>query len=338
MHSKYQVNIVSKLKIVYFFPFSIEEMKSFMKDQVDLSKIDLVQVPPNASEEESCEAVREADVILCGATSLSVPITRKIIEAAKNLKLIQVGTTGYDTIDVVAATEKRIPVANTAGTNAPGVAEHTILLILGLLRRLIYRHQQTLKGNWPSFEERESIHELRGKTLGLFGLGAIGREVSKLAKAFGALTLYYKRNRLPEDVETQLGVKYVPFDELLVTSDILSINVPLTEETRGMIGKAELAKMKDMAILVNTARAEIVDEKALAEALQNGTLAGAGIDVFAEEPVDARNPLLEVQNVILTPHMGGDGPATTIRTSKLINENINRVLEGQQLLNLVNQV
>lgn len=130
----------------------------------------------------------------------------------------------------------------------------------------------------------------------------------------------------------------MPFDELLVTSDILSIHVPLTEETRGMIGKAELAKMKDMAILVNTARAEIVDEKTLTEALQNGTLVGAGIDVFAEEPVDTSNPLLEAPNVILTPHMAGDSPKTIIRNVILFNENFNRVLEGKQPLNIVNQV
>jgi lactate dehydrogenase-like 2-hydroxyacid dehydrogenase len=215
---------------------------------------------------------------------------------------------GYDNIDLDAATEMGISVAKNAGFNAVAVAEHAIMMVLALLKKAFYTHKVVVQGGWPQKEvvnQDQFLYELRGKTLGVVGLGSIGTEVAKLAVAFRARVLYTKRNRLSEAKEAALQVEYGTLEELLRNSDILSVNVPLTLETRGMIGREQTEMMKNNAVLVNTARSGLVDETALAEALKRGKLWGAGIEVprSPDEQKVLRETFKGIDNVILTPHI-----------------------------------
>jgi glyoxylate reductase len=315
----------------------IEWMKENFGKYVDMSKIDLVKVPVELDEAARCDMIKDATIII-GA--LIVPITRKMIESAPKLKLIQHPTVGYDMINVEAATEYGIPVANTAGFNAPTVAEHALMLILSLLRKTIYVHKKTCEGKWPQMEmwQKAKLWELGEKTLGILGLGAIGRELVKRAKGFDPVIIYFNRNRLPEAEERKIGVEYCTFDELLSRSDILSVHVPLTDETRGLIGRDEIRRMKQGAMIVNLSRGGVVDEHTLAEALREGRLSGAGIDVFEDEPLESDHCLIELNNVILTSHVAGVSKEARIRNVTIIGENLKRIINGEKPLNVINEV
>jgi phosphoglycerate dehydrogenase-like enzyme len=201
------------------------------------------------------------------------------------------------------------------------------------------RNKRTMKeifGIW------DNVWELRGKTLGILGLGNIGKEVARLSKAFGPKILYHKRSRLTEEEETRLGVEYCSLKDLLSRSDILSIHVPLTNETRNMIGKEEIAQMKTGAILLNLARGEVVDEVVLAEAIIEGKLSGVGTDVLIEkrqgDVIEVQSPLIGLENVMITPHLAGPTKEARDRASKQFTDNILRVLSGDRPLHLVNDV
>jgi len=279
--------------------------------------------------EEACEAVKDATLII--AYPGKIYLDKKILEAASNVKLIQFFSVGYDNIDLEAATELKIPVANNPGWPAISVAEHTIMLILMTLKQAIYMYTKTVQNAWKEGERYPNRYELKGKTLGLLGLGSIGQEVAKLATVFGVKKIYYTRNRLSESEEASLGVNYRSFDELLEESDVLSIHVPLTEETRGMIGAGEIAKMKDSAIIVNTARKDVVDEPAVFEALQEGKLFGFGTDFTPDRS------LTGLENVVMTPHSSVT-PEAMVRMGAQGFDNLIRLLRGEKPLYLVNDV
>jgi len=328
---------LSKPKIVSLIGYPVDRTVSMFADQLDLSEVDMVVVPREATEDEICTAVVGASVILAAPF---IHITRRMIEAAKGVKLIQFGSVGYEAIDLEAATELGVPVANNPGWNAVTVAEHALMFMLVLLKKALFAHQETCQRRLKPQGFSQMVQELRGKTLGILGLGAIGKEVARLANGFGTRIIYYKRNRLSEVEEKELDVEYRDFGELLATSDIISVHLPLTDETQGMIGRKEMAKMKNGAILINTSRREVVDEEALAEALKEGKLAGAGIDVPRppEEITGLRNPLIGMENVMLTPHMAGGSRESMARAVKQVAQNINRVLSGEKPLYIVNEI
>jgi phosphoglycerate dehydrogenase-like enzyme len=299
---------------------------------------DLVRAGKDASEEEIIELVGDAAIILTDPRHMQ-PVTRQIIEAAEDLRLIQCYTIGFDDVDLKAAREKGVPVANAAGTLSKPMAEYTIAAALYLLKSFEFANFETHKGNWVQQQlmtPPELPLEFGVLTLGIIGCGSVGQAVARLAKGFGTRILYYKRNRLPEEVERELGLEYSSLNEVLSSSDVLSINVPLTDETRGMIGAEEIARMKAGAVLVNTARGEVVDYQALAEALTSGRLRGAAVDVFENEPDIWDCPLLGLGNVILTPHSSALSPETPRRCMEKVVENLSRFFEGKPLLNVVN--
>ena len=278
---------------------------------------------------------------------LSPRISRRVLEAAKQVRLVQSMVVGYDNVDVDAATELGIPVANNPGWNSTSVAEHTIMLILMTLKQTLYAINKSrdgegwkMPGEFMAFYQR--IGELEGKKLGIIGLGAIGTKVAKLAVAFGANVIYYKRNRLSVEEENMLGVEYRSFSDLLSESDIVSIHAPLSEETRGMIGKDEIALMKDGSILINTARAAILDEQAAADALKRGKLSAVGIDDYQYKMVDGYmyddSPLNECENALLTPHLAGASRDAVARCEEQWVANVKRFLEGEKPLYLLNEV
>jgi lactate dehydrogenase-like 2-hydroxyacid dehydrogenase len=250
----------------------------------------------------------------------------------RNVKLLQFLSIGYDTVDMKAANELGITVANNPGFCAIPVAEHTIMSMLTLMRYAAYSHMELVKGNWVQKEIGFKLGELNGKTVGILGLGSIGTEVAKRLRGFNVKILYHKRNRLDKETEKELGVEYSSLERILEESDVLTIHVPLTDETRGLIGRDEIARMKKGAILINTARGPIVDEAALAEALKDGRLMGAAIDVprYGEgELTQLVNTFQGVENVLLTPHVAAISPEAEIRWSKQFSENVFRVLRGE---------
>ena len=250
------------------------------------------------------------------------------------LRLVQLLSAGYDRADLAAARAARVPVCNNGGANAVAVSEHAVLLMLAVSRQLVRQHLSVVAGNWRG-NRTPRAHELRGKTLGIVGLGTIGKKTARLAQAFGMRVIYHDIARLPEDREDQLDVRFRLLRELLREADVVSLHAPLNEGTRHLIGAGELALMKPEAILVNTARGPVVDEAALVEALSSGALAGAGLDVFDQEPPPPDNPLFGFDNVVLTAHLAG--PTFESNTARVRNafDNVQRVARGEPPLWIV---
>jgi phosphoglycerate dehydrogenase-like enzyme len=229
----------------------------------------------------------------------SEPYTRRVLAAHPGLRVIARAGVGYDAVDVAAATEHGVAVAIAPGTNQDSVAEHTFTLILALAKNLIGQHHGTRTGKWP----RQANLPLRGLTLGIAGLGRIGKAVALRGECFGMRLLAYEPYPDTQFV-SQHRVSLLPLERLLAESDYLTIHVPLTPESRYLINKRTLALMKPTAFLINTARGGLVNEADLLEALQTRRIAGAGLDVFEQEP-PLPGPLLELDNVVLTPHAAG---------------------------------
>jgi glyoxylate reductase len=283
--------------------------------------------PDGSYAEEDLQELADTDFLVVGLE----PVIEALFARAKKLKLVQRLGVGYDNIDLEAATRYGVPVCNMPDFNAATVAEHTIMLILAIFRRVFESTLLMKAGRWePSTIAQQGIFDLQGKTLGILGLGAIGREVAGRAKAFEVDICYHDRRRRPAAVEKELGASFASLDDLLRHSDIVTCHLPLTSETHHLLGRDEFRKMKRTAIFINTARGAITDEGALAEALQQGVIAGAGLDVFAEEPLDHRHPLVRCRNVLLTPHTAGQTREAMERMVGMMLENIQRVVVGEK--------
>jgi phosphoglycerate dehydrogenase-like enzyme len=253
--------------------------------------------------------------------------------AAPKLRLLQLLSAGYDTVDIEAARGAGVPVCNNGGANSTAVSEHAVMLMMAVCRRLVWQHESVVSGRWRGNNPGSTkLFELRDKVLGLVGLGAIGKKVARLANAFGMRVQYYDIRRISEAEEDALDVRFGLLNEILRSSDIVSLHVPLTPGSRHMIGAAELAIMKSSAYLVNTSRGPVIDEKALFAALEGGAIAGAGLDVFDQEPPPADNPLFRLENVVLTPHYAG--PTWDNQPARFRNafDNCQRVARGEKPL------
>jgi len=333
---------MTKLKILSLYRHNPEDVqREKLCCKLERGTFEFAMLPQTESDEELHRAVSDANVIL------SVPMApfmdRAFLEAAKDLQLVHFMSVGYDNIDLDVATEMGISVANNAGFNAVAVAEHAIMMVLVLLKKAFFAHHGVVQGGWPQNEvlgQGKYLYELRGKTLGVVGLGNIGTEVAKRAVAFGARVLYTKRNRLSEADEVAQGVEYGTLEELLRNSDIISVNAPLTEETRGMIGREQIEMMKDGVVLINTARSGLVDGSALAEALRAGKLWGGGIDVprIPDEQEGFRETFKGIDNVILTPHIASVSLNAENQFYEQIADNLARLMNGEKPHYLVNDV
>jgi len=261
----------------------------------------------------------------------------ELFKAAPKLKLIQLLSAGYDNADIEAARAAAVPICNNGGANSVAVSEHALLLMLAVSRQLVKQHENVRGGRWRG-NAAPTLHELRGKTVGIVGLGSIGKKTARLAKAFGVRVIYTDIARLSEAEEDALDVRFRLFRELLAEADIVSLHVPLNETTRGMIGAEELALMGPEAYLINTSRGPVVDEAALIQALKSGTIAAAGLDVFEEEPTPADNPLLQLDNVTLTAHMAG--PTFESHKARVRNafDNVERVARGEAPLWVIDEL
>jgi phosphoglycerate dehydrogenase-like enzyme len=286
----------------------------------------LHSLPANASAADIAGAMRNAEYLLGFVRFLP----DEAYTQAPQLKLVQVLSAGYDQVNIAGARAARIPICANGGANSVAVAEHAIMLILAVYRKLVAYHQNVAAGQWHTGIPRTvDVFELEGKTVGLVGLGNIGQQVARRLNAFDAEVVYYDVFRLSPEEEARLGVRYVPLETLLETADVVSLHVPLNHDTRGMIDARALARMKPKAILINTCRGEVVDEPALIAALQQGRILAAGLDTQAQEPADPNNPLLTLPNVTLTPHSAG--PTVDSFRKRFFNgyANIQRVAAGQ---------
>jgi phosphoglycerate dehydrogenase-like enzyme len=322
-------------KIVVLAPLPEEVARGMLAGSTDREDV-TIEVYAGEPGPGLSEAVRGAAVIV-GDFTFRLPIDAAAAEAARGCLLIQQPSIGYQHIDLEATRLAGIPVANVGAANAIGVAEQAIMFMLCLLKKALYFHDKTARGEWGQQDIFTlGLYELHGKTLGIVGMGNIGREVAARARAFGCRIVYSDVTALPVEKERELGAERMDLEGLLRVSDIVSLHVPLTPDTAMLIDRDRLAMMKPEACLLNLARGEVVDEGALAEALEEGRLAGAGIDVFTEEPVNPRNPLLASDKVFLSPHVSGGTNESRVRMLSITVENVTRVLSGEKPLYVVN--
>jgi D-3-phosphoglycerate dehydrogenase len=249
--------------------------------------------------------------------------TAEVLAACSKLRLISIWGTGMDNVDLAAAAARGIAVTNTPGANAVAVAEHAVALMLAVVKQLASADQAMRQGGWP----RNLVPQLRGKRLGILGTGLIGREVAAMGKGLG-LTVVAWTFHPDVGLAARLGFRYIELDELLRTSDVLSIHLRATPETRHFLSRERLALLKPGAVLVNTARGSLVDEVALVESLREKRLVGAGLDVFETEPLPSGHPLTGLPNVLLTPHAGGMTPEVIQTGLAMAVENIENFLKG----------
>ncbi|WP_026583536.1 2-hydroxyacid dehydrogenase [Bacillus sp. J33] len=309
-----------------------EEAIAILREKYDVHMWDREDVP--VPYEIFLEETKKADALL---TMLSEPVNEEVLKAGKKLKIVANMAVGFDNIDVEAASRLGITVTNTPNVLNDSTADLTFALVLAAARRMVEAAEFVKEGNWKSWSPLllagQDVHH---KTIGIVGMGNIGKTVAKRAAGFEMEILYHNRSRKP-DAEQELGAQYVSFDELLERSDFVVCLTPLTEETRNLFNRDTFKKMKNQAVFVNTSRGPIVNEQDLYEALQEGEIAAAGLDVFAEEPIGSEHPLLQLKNVAAMPHIGSASMETRYSMMKLCVENIDLVLSGNPPKSPVNK-
>ena len=278
-------------------------------------------------EAEQMALAEHAEFLLSGFAS----VNEAMLQRAKKLRMIQKWGIGYDMIDVAAARRMGVGLAIATGSNAGPVAELAVALMLAVYRRIPYVNRAMRQGLWPTPELRETCFQITGKTVGLVGFGSIGRMLARRLRGFDAELIYFDQRRADAEMESALNASYTPLQELLARSDIVSLHAPLNAGTARMINAETIANMKDGAILINTARGGLVDEKALFDALVSGKLRGAGLDAFDPEPPAIDNPLLSLAQVVVTPHAGGGVFDNVENVARHTLGNIMRVLRGEAI-------
>jgi glyoxylate reductase len=299
-------------------------------------ELDLHDANTPLPKEELMKRLKDADGLVCLLTD---SIDREVLEGAKELKVVANVAVGYNNIDVKAATELGIQVTNTPDVLTEATADLTFGLLIAAARRISeserYLRDRKFEG-WELFQPHLGL-DVFDKTLGLVGMGRIGQAVARRARGFNMRVLYHNRSRVEEGLERELNVQYVEFDALLNESDFISIHAPLTDETKHLFSRPQFEKMKDSAILINTSRGPVVEEAALADALEGGLIRGAALDVFEEEP-KVHPKLLELdEHVVLVPHIGSATYATRRAMSTLAAENAVAVLSERKPPSPVNE-
>ncbi len=308
-----------------------DPIMKYLEEYCDLSVNDgNIKLP----EEQIIKGVQAKDGLIC---LLNDPITKRILESNPKLKVIANFGVGYNNIDMETATELGIMVTNTPGVLDETTAELAFALIMSVSRRVVEGDRYVRKGKWKTGWEIDLFQgfDLHHKTLGIIGFGRIGQALAKIARGFDMNILYHSRNRVENGVEDTYQARYMDKDSLLSQSDIVSLHTPLTPETRHLVSKRELALMKKTAILINTARGEVVNENALCEALKNKSIWGAGLDVFEEEPKIVSG-LLGLENVVLLPHIGSASVETRNTMARMVADNLIAGVTGKVPPNLVN--
>ena len=308
------------------------EYESFAPENEVLNKLGIeLTFAQCRTEEEVIEAAKDADALI----NQYAPITRKVIENLEKCKVISRYGVGFNTIDIEAATEKGIMVGNVTDYCLDEVSDHALALLLSCARKITLMNNAVKSGNW-NFNVAVPIFRLRGRILGLVGYGNIPQTVAKKAQAFGLNVIAFDPF-VPEEVAKQNNVELVSLDELCERADFISVHAPLNQHTQGMISHDQFNKMKKEAFIINTARGPVIDEAALIAALQEGKIAGAGLDVLEVEPIEATNPLLKMDNVILNPHSAFYSVEAETELKRKTAGNVADVLSGYYPTYLVNK-
>ena len=318
-----------QFKVVWLDPYAamVDEAEKLAKVNAELVGVAC------ATEDEVIEAAKDADIIIMGGT----PITHRVMEALPKCKAIIVGGVGFDEVDVNAATDNNILVVNTPDFCLEEVSNHAIALLLVCAKKLAFLNDGTKQGRWAECEQAiKPMGSIHGQTLGLISCGSIGRMTARKAQCFGLRILGYDPY-VDKSLAKEYGITLVSLPELLKKSDFVSVHTLLNKETRHLIGEKEFRQMKPTAYFINTARGKIVDEPALIKALQEKWIAGAGLDVFEKEPVDSDNPLLKMDNVVVTPHSAGYSDAAFERLPTIAGQEVARVLSGRWPKAVVNK-
>ncbi|MFR2713559.1 MAG: 2-hydroxyacid dehydrogenase [Pilosibacter sp.] len=316
-----------KVAIVGTYPAgTLEKFKNHFSEKPE---IEVVEVDT----QKKFDALTEADAIVLRI--LKMP--KEVVARIKGLKMIMRWGAGFDSVDIEEAGKHGIYVCNTPGANAYAVAELTVALMLAVGRKLICHDRAIHQGEWSKNTFLNQTRTLNNKVVGIIGGGNIGRQVASRVQAFGSTVQYYDPFRLPEEMEEKLHMKYVGLEELIRTSDVITLHVPLMASTRHMIGEKEIEKMKDGAILINVARGGLMDDGAVVNAVNAGKLSGAGIDCVEEEPAKLGSPILENPNIIVTPHVGGGSADISDVMFPMITENIELLEEEKALKYVVNK-
>jgi len=319
---------MSKILLIDTLPAPmLERLRPLFPSPADLAAVSTY------SDEDVAQNGADAEILLV----IHRKVDDHLLSMTPNVRFLQRVGVGYDNLDLPALQARGIVAAYTPGANATAVADHTILLMLALLRRFVAAESAARQGGWPTAEILQlGLGDLSTATVGLVGFGNIGRSVAERLRPFGAQLLYTARHPVDSALEQQLSLRYTSLDDLLQSSTIVSLHVPLTAETQGLIGEATLARMRAGALLINTARGELIDESALRRALESGKLAGAGLDVLRNERPGG-NPFADLPQVIVTPHIGGISRAALERMMGMALTNVALFLQGQAPLNQVPQ-
>ncbi len=287
--------------------------------------LEVTYVDNTLPDDEKVDLCKDAQAII----TVPADVSTNVLNSCPNVKLIQTLSAGYDRLDVKAIGEMGIPIANNGGANAIAVAEQTIALMISVCKKVMAQwHSASQKHQWRGSLTGLEMFEITDKTVGIIGLGRIGKQVAKRLRGFDTTTLYNDIVEIPNETQSDLDARPVSLEELLSQSDLITLHVPLTRKTRAMISDRELDMMKPSAFIINASRGPVVDEKALYQALKNGRIAGAGLDVLEQEPPSDDNPLFELDNVFITPHMAGFSYETNVRAADFAYSNIKRVLSG----------
>ena len=318
------------MKKVFYNSFGDAALYAMIREACD-ARFEVLTLDSD-DDKERLNSLIDADAVIVA----SRPFTRSLIDGAPALKFVHHQGVGYhDTVDTIALRERNIPLAITPGGTTIGVAEHTLMLILGILRRFPFADAELRQGRFHINTLRAVSRELRGRTVGLVGMGRIGAAVAARLKPFDVTTIYFDPIGLPKEEEMALGVSRRDFGPLLGEADIVSLHVPLTADTRHLMNEQTFAAMKRGSYLINTSRGGLVDESALTGCLNDGRLSGAALDVFETEPPSNSNPLLKLSSVALTPHIAAGTRDAFLEKMNFIFGNLEKFWQGAAIENLI---
>lgn len=323
-------------KLLYVYEERIpEKLKELVLSYIPKDEFEIDFMTYKTSEEEQKKKLQNAELVLFAPGRF---LSDEILEYGKNIKLMQLWSSGYDKFNIEGSKKYGIRVSNNGGANASAVAEHAVLLMLAVYKKLPDSHERTVAGNWKGNSHGLDMFKIEGKTVGILGFGNIGRCVAKKLYGFEPKIIYHDIKRADPNIEKELNAEFVSMEELLSRSDILSLHLHSTDQTKNIIGNKEFDLMKKGAILVNVSRAQLVDQEALVENLKSGKLLGAGVDVYIQEPTSGDEELLKLPNVVATPHMAGSTRDTYEFVMERIIDNFRRVVAGEKPMWVVNGI
>lgn len=316
------------MKILYVYEERIpEDLQELVLSYIKKPNWNIRQMTYLTPDDEKKALLTWADVVLFAPGRF---LEDEVMEAAKNVKLMQIWSSGYDKFNIKAADKFRIPVANNGGSNASSVAEHAVLLMLASLRRLPEHHARTITGTWRGNKHGMDLLKIENKTIGIIGFGNIGRLVAKKLRGFDANVIYYDPRRATVEEEKELNVTAVDFNELLKQSDIITLHLHSNEQTKNLLDRNELESMKTGSVLVNVSRAQLVNYDVLTELLNSGHIRNAGLDVYMKEPTTGDEEILRFPHIVATPHIAGSTYDTYVEVMNKVVANFEAVEKGEK--------